>query len=102
MPKEPMSRQETSESVGPVLIAGDAADEVVRAIRASNPDVVVQSRGAYVRVMAPGCCLLRRAAIERESGQPFRLPGDLERIMPSFSGFFRVSEEEAVWTHEKP
>ena len=83
--------------VGPVLQAGPAADAVVSAIRSLNEDVVVVDRGAYVRVLVPRRCIVTRAAIEATTREPFRLPGDLERIMPSFKGRFHVTEEQAVW-----
>lgn len=84
--------------VGPVLEAGEMADAIIAAIRAENPDARVAERGAYVRVTVPGRCVVTRAAIERALGRPFVLPGDLERIMPSFSGKMRLSESAAEWT----
>jgi hypothetical protein len=38
-----------------------------------------------------------REAIEEWTGEPFRMPPDLELVMSSFKGNFVVSEEEAVW-----
>ena len=87
----------TASSVGPVLQSGHAADVVVAAIRALNPHVVLIDRGAYVRVLVPHRCVLKRDAIESRLGRPFHLPGDLESIMPAFKGRFRVDEDEAVW-----
>jgi toluene monooxygenase system ferredoxin subunit len=84
--------------VGPVLTAGEATGVVLAAIRDLNQAVEVQDRGAYVRVLVPGRCVLARAAVERGLGRPFRLPGDLEMMMPSFSGSLRVTDDEAVWT----
>jgi hypothetical protein len=83
--------------VGPVLVAGPVADAVVAAIREQTRDVVVVDRGAYVRVLAPDRCDVVRAAIERHAGAPFRLPQDLERIMPSFRGRLRVTDDAASW-----
>jgi len=83
--------------VGPVLQAGPIADAVVAAIRSMNEDVVVVDRGAYLRVLVPRRCRVTRAAIEATMNEPFRLPGDLERVMPSFKGRFRVTDEEASW-----
>lgn len=84
--------------VGPVLEAGLAADAVVEAIRQLNEDVTVIDRGAYVRVLVPGRCRVTRSAIEQLGGAPFRLPGDLEAIMPSFQGAISFSEDEVIWT----
>lgn len=82
---------------GPVIEAGDLGAAVVAAIREDNPGAAVRDRGAYLRVEAPGRCVLRREAVERILGRPFRLPGDLELVMPSFAGRFTVGDDEAVW-----
>lgn len=83
--------------VGPVLEASELGRAVLEAIRADNADVVVRDRGSYLRVLVPGRCVVRRAAIERVLGRPFRLPGDLEMVMPSFSGRLTVTEDEVSW-----
>jgi hypothetical protein len=41
--------------------------------------------------------VLDRSAVERHAGVAFRLPGDLEAIMPSFKGRLRLTDDEAVW-----
>ena len=84
--------------VGPVLEAGDASAPVIAAIRELNATVEIEDRGAYVRVLVPERCVVTRAAIEAAGGRPFQLPGDLERVMPSFKGRFAVTADEAVWT----
>ena len=86
-------------AVGPVLMAGRVADAIVAAIQKENVGVQVTDRGSYLRVAVPGRCQVSRAAIEAALDQPhpFRLPGDLERVMPSFSGRFQVSEDAAAW-----
>jgi hypothetical protein len=86
-----------ADQVGPVLIRGPVTDALVAVIRALNPEVQVIDRGAYLRVMVPGCCRLNRAAAEAMLGLPFRLPADLEEVMPSFKGRLFISEEEAIW-----
>jgi toluene monooxygenase system protein D len=94
-------KREDSERVGPVLEAGAGADAVIAAIRRLNEDVLVQDRGSYLRVLVPRRCVVTRSAIEQALGGSFRLPGDLELLMPSFKGIFRVTEEEAQWFFEK-
>jgi toluene monooxygenase system protein D len=84
--------------VGPVLEAGDASAPVIAAIRELNAGVEIEDRGAYLRVLVPERCVVTRAAIEAAGGATFQLPGDLERVMPSFKGRFAVTEDEAVWT----
>jgi toluene monooxygenase system protein D len=83
--------------VGPVLLAGRVADAIVSAIRAQNPGARVAYHGSYVRVSVAGRCDVDRVAIERLLGEPFRLPGDLERVMPSFRGRLLLSDDLASW-----
>jgi toluene monooxygenase system protein D len=85
------------ERVGPVLEAGEVAEAIIAAIRESNPDVIVQDRGSYLRVLTAGRCVLRRTTLERILGRPFRLPSDLELMMPAFSGMISFSADEVVW-----
>jgi hypothetical protein len=80
-----------------VLHAGPLAEAVIAAIIAANQGAEVIDRGAYVRVLVPGRCKVTREAIEARVGAPFRLPGDLESIMPSFRGRFRVTDDVAEW-----
>ena len=99
-PREPLDRRQ--DRVGPVLEAGETADAVVAAIRHLNRDVVVQDRGAYLRILVPGRCVATRAAIEQALGRSFQLPGDLEHIMLSFKGVFRLTDDEATWSGSEP
>jgi len=93
----PIERQ----GVGPVLESGETANAVVAAIRAHNRDVVVTDRGAYLRVAVPRRCLLDRLTVERVLGRPFRLPGDLELVMPAFAGYLRIERDRALWEAER-
>jgi len=83
--------------VGPVLEANDVSRAIITAIREANADVSVLDRGAYLRVVVPGRCVVSREAIERALGRPFRLPGDLEMVMPSFKGAIEIGEDEVTW-----
>ncbi len=85
------------DAVGPVLEAGEVADAIVRAIRRENQDVVVVDRGAYLRVLVPGKCTVSRQAIEAQIGRAFRIPADLEAVMPSFKGRLELSPDAATW-----
>jgi toluene monooxygenase system protein D len=91
-----------SECVGPVLAAGPVADAIIAAIRRENASVDVTDRGSYLRVLVPARCAVSRAAIELALSRAFRLPGDLEQVMPSFRGRFQVSEDQACWTLGAP
>ena len=84
-------------SVGPVLLPTEVGLAVLSAIRAGNLDVAVQDRGAYLRVLSQGRCVVTRLGIEAALGRPVRLPSDLELCMPSFKGRLRVDTERAVW-----
>jgi hypothetical protein len=92
-----VTQPDTHDWVGPVLQCGALADAVISAIKACNATVELLDRGAYVRVLAPGRCVVTRAAIEAVAARPFRLPGELESIMSSFKGRLRIDEDEAVW-----
>lgn len=93
---------EDYDSVGPVLRNNQLGAAVLEAIRALNPEVKVIDRGAYLRVLVPRRCVVTRQAIERQLARPFRLPGELEALMPSFKGIVSIDEERAAWEfHER-
>ena len=87
--------------VGPVLEANDAGRAIVAAIRAENPDVRVDDRGAYFRVSVPGHCHVTRRAIEAELGRELQWPQALELVMPAFQGLFSLDDERAEWRLER-
>lgn len=93
-----MSADAGSDGVGPVLEASPAGHAVVAAIRKLNRDVTVQDRGAYLRVLVQHSCVVTRQAIELELGQPFRLPLDLEPLMPAFTGLLRIDADSVEWS----
>lgn len=90
-----------TERVGPVLEANEVGRAVVAAIREGGSEIEVRDRGAYLRVLAPDRCAVARRTVERILGRPFRLPSDLELVMPSFRGTLSMTDDEAVWTFEK-
>ena len=92
-----MDRVGRADRVGPVLECGELADAIIDAIRELNPSVELEDRASYVRVLVPTRCVLDRAAVERRIGRPFRLPLDLEQVMPSFKGRLVIDAERAVW-----
>ena len=87
----------SQDDVGPVLENSELGRALIAAMRELQPALAVDDRGAYLRVRVPGRCVVQRAAVERALGRPFRLPGDLEAVMPSFKGSFHVTSDEAVW-----
>lgn len=86
-----------TERVGPVLANSVEANAVIAAIRAENLDVDVIDRGSYLRVTAPHTIHVSRAAVEERLMRPFVFPGDLEKIMFSFSGKLSINGKGAVW-----
>lgn len=84
--------------VGPVLQASVAAEAVIAAIRELNEGVHIEHRGSYIRVLCPERCTVTRLMIEEQLGRSFRLPGDLEQIMPSFKGRLSLSEDDVSWS----
>ena len=93
MASEPLAPGE----VGPVLLSGRVSEAIVTAIRQQNAGVRVTQRGSYLRVSASSRCEVRAAVIAGLLGEPFRIPEDLERVMPSFRGRLVLSEELAAW-----
>jgi toluene monooxygenase system protein D len=89
-------------TAGPVLLPSELGLAVLSAIRAENPSVEVQDRGAYLRVSSPARCAVSRRGIEAALGRHVTLPADLELVMPSFKGRLRVDAEVAVWEAVRP
>ena len=83
--------------VGPVLDRSEQGLAIVAAIRELNPGVQVIDHGAYVRVLAPSWCIVRRTVIERFLGRAVELPSDLETAMPSFQGELTIDSDGALW-----
>jgi nitrite reductase/ring-hydroxylating ferredoxin subunit len=95
-PRLPQAR-----NVGPVLEASESGRAVLVAIRELNDHVEVVDRGAYLRVLVPGRCVVTRCAIEQALGRPFHLPTDLEALMPAFKGFLEMDDERIEWRSER-
>jgi toluene monooxygenase system ferredoxin subunit len=96
LPRLPRERQ-----VGPVLEASESGRAVLAAILELNEQVEVVDRGAYLRVLVPGRCLVTRRAIEQALGRAFHLPTDLEALMPAFKGFLQMDDERVEWRCER-
>ncbi len=92
-----MEADDSRDRVGPVLRPSPLTAAVLAAIVERHPDAEIVDRGAYLRVLVPRTCVLVRALVERHAGARFALPGDLEQIMPSFKGRFRVDADQASW-----
>jgi MmoB/DmpM family len=92
-----LSERLAPSEVGPVLLSGRVSDAIVAAIRQHNAGVRLSHRGSYVRVSVSSRCEVRASVIAELLGEPFRIPQDLERVMPSFRGRLFLSEELAAW-----
>ena len=97
----PLERARPQE-VGPVLLAGRIADAIVDAIRKQNAGARVDRRGSYLRVSVAGHCEVSGAVVEQILGEPFHMIQDLERVMTSFRGRLRLSEDVASWETGTP
>lgn len=100
-PAQPLARLPQARPVGPVLEASESGRAVVAAIRELNEQVEVVDRGAYLRVLVPGRCVVTRRAIEQALGREFHLPTDLEALMPAFKGFLQMDDERIEWRCER-
>lgn len=83
--------------VGPIISDSRIAEAVARAIATDNGEPpVLEDRGGYVRIGLPATCRLTHASLVEELGEDMPLSG-LERVMPSFAGRIRVTDEEITW-----
>ena len=87
-------------TVGPVLDTSPAGRAVLAAIEDLNEGVRIEDRAAYLRVEVRGRCVVTRDAIERRLGRAFRLPMDLEAVMPAFKGMLSVDGDRVMWSYE--
>lgn len=90
--------------VGPVLRGNEIASAIVEAIELDNPDktIEVQDRGGYVRVMLDDYCVITKKTIEGVLGREFRMPGELEVNLASFSGKINPGSEKIEFvSHNK-
>lgn len=85
------------ERVGPILFATPEALAVIASIRENYPQIRVTQRGSYWRIESRQDLHITKQGIEKYLGAAFVLPGDLEKIMPSFAGKFSVTEKDAEW-----
>jgi hypothetical protein len=90
------------DEVGPVLLAGRVSEAIVAAIRMHNAGVRVSLRGSYLRVAVASRCEVQAQVVAALLGEPFRIPQDLERVMPSFRGRLHLTEESAAWEAAPP
>jgi toluene monooxygenase system protein D len=86
-----MGEQETSVKpikVGPVLRGNEMADVIIQAIELDNAErkIEIKDRGGYVRVMVENYCVITKQTVEEVLGREFRMPGEFEVNLASFTG----------------
>ncbi|MBB6444149.1 MmoB/DmpM family protein [Bacillus benzoevorans] len=86
-----MGEQETSVKaikVGPVLRGNEMADVIIQAIEIDNAErkIEIKDRGGYVRVMVENYCVITKQTVEEVLGREFRMPGEFEVNLASFTG----------------
>lgn len=74
--------------VGPVLRGNEMADVIIQAIEIDNAErkIEIKDRGGYVRVMVDNYCVITKRTVEEVLGREFRMPGEFEVHLASFSG----------------
>ena len=90
-----MPEDTRSNSVGPVLRAGEVADAVVEAIQEDNPDkrFVIEDRIAYIRIETEGECILRQDTLSLALGRPITMP-EVEVNLTSFAGRIETTDNQ--------
>ena len=87
--------------VGPVVNKGEIGEAILDAIKLDNPgkSVKIQEHDSYVRIQVAGECLVKFATVSEMLGTEVN-SSDLERNMPSFEGFIRVTSTQMKWVAE--
>jgi hypothetical protein len=80
------------------LDTSEVGRALVNVVSKLNPGTRVEHRGGYLRVLVPERCFVTRQAVEHELGRPFRLPVDLELVMPAFKGLITINDERVEWS----
>lgn len=85
--------------VGPIFRASEISAELVEAIQIDNEgrDVQVFDEGGYIRVRVLGECTLTKHTVEAVLGRSFRMPGELEGQLSSFTGRIQTGTDEVRW-----
>jgi len=87
--------------VGPVVNKGEIGEAILDAIKIDNPgkSVNIEEHDSYLRIQVEGECLVKFATVSEMLGTEVT-SSDLERNMPSFEGFIRVSSSQLKWVAE--
>lgn len=88
--------------VGPIITVGEIADAAVEAAELDNPGrkIRVAPGPSYIRLEAQDELVLTVANMSEALGRPFMM-GELEKNMPGFSGFIRMSSDKVRFVASK-
>lgn len=88
--------------VGPIITVGEIADAAVEAAELDNPGraIRVANGPSYIRLEAQNELVLTVENMSQALGRPFMM-GELEKNMPGFSGFIRMSSEKVRFVASK-
>lgn len=88
--------------VGPVLTGGPVAKAVAEAVEIDNPDkeILIEDRGAYVRIECDGEMIIRQESISDVLGRDFEIQ-ELEIYLGSFSGCIESHDDYVRFYFEK-
>ncbi len=87
---------------GPLIRGGDIARAVAEAAKIDNPDkeIIVEDRGAYMRIEADGGLIIRQDTVSEFLGRRFEIR-DLEVNLSGFSGFIDTQDDYVRFYLEK-
>jgi hypothetical protein len=83
--------------VGPVLESGRTTTAIIEALKRRNAQLEIVDKGSYQRILTQRKCTLLVADVEDILGTRFRIPQDLEKIMPSFQGEIIFDVDKVIW-----
>ena len=96
-----MQDDEPKRGVGPVVNKGEIGEAILDAIKIDNPgkSVKIQEHDSYLRIQVAGECLVKFSTVSEMLGTEVS-SSELERNMPSFEGFIRVTSTQMKWVAE--
>lgn len=86
--------------VGPVFRGSEISNALVEAIEIDNEgrNVEIQDRGGYIRVLVDEYCVLTKKTVEEVLGREFKMPGEVEVQLASFTGRINPGSQRVEFT----
>lgn len=91
-----MAEPPSNPGVGPVLRATGVGRRLAELLVETNEGAASIDRGSYLRVHAPGRCVLLASDLAL-AGSELGLRAELERTMLSFAGRLELDDRQAVF-----